>query len=81
LDDQITDDEIDGAYIKRGRECKFIQKSPEGNRPLGRSRRRRGYDIKIDMVEMGFGGDRIRAAQGRNQWHSLLNSTVNIQIP
>jgi hypothetical protein len=29
---------------------------PEGNRPLGRTRRRREDDIKMDLQDMGCGG-------------------------
>jgi len=29
---------------------------PEGNRLLGRPRRRRNYNLKMDIQEVGFGG-------------------------
>jgi hypothetical protein len=45
---------------------------PEGNRRLGRSRRRWEDDIKIDLREIGWGGmDWIYLAQDRDHWGSL----------
>jgi hypothetical protein len=41
---------------------------PEGNRPLGRPRRRWEDNIKINLREAGLGGtDWINLAQDRNQ--------------
>jgi hypothetical protein len=45
----------------------FVGK-PEGKRPLGRPRRRRVDNIKIDLGEIGCGGmDWIDLAQDRDQ--------------
>jgi hypothetical protein len=42
---------------------------PEGKRPLGRPRRRREDNIKMDLREMGVDGDNwIQLAQNRVQW-------------
>jgi hypothetical protein len=46
----------------------FVGK-PEGNRQLGRPRRRWEDNIKIDHREIGWGGmDSIDLAQDRDQW-------------
>ena len=38
---------------------------PEGKRPLGRPRRRWEDNIKMDLQEVGEGGDWMELAQGR----------------
>ena len=45
----------------------FVGK-PEGNRPLGRSRRRWEDNIKVDLQEVGRGcGDWMELAQDRDR--------------
>ena len=42
---------------------------PEGNRPLGRPRRRWEDNMKMDLQEVGCGGmDWIDVAQDRDNW-------------
>jgi hypothetical protein len=44
----------------------------EGRRPLGRPRRRREDNIKIDLREIGFGDvDWVHWAQDRDRWRAL----------
>jgi hypothetical protein len=46
---------------------------PEGNRPLGRPRRRWIDNIKMDLLEIEFNvGDWIGLAQDRCRWRELL---------
>jgi hypothetical protein len=55
---------------------------PEGRRPLGRPRRRWVYDIKMYLLEMGWGVvDWIGLAQDRNSWRALVNSVLNLRVP
>jgi hypothetical protein len=55
---------------------------PEGNRPLGRPRCRRGDSIKIDHREIGWDGmDWISLAQDRDQWKALVNTVMNLRVP
>jgi hypothetical protein len=54
----------------------------EGRRPLGRPRRRREDNIKMDLREIGFGDvDWIHLAQDRDGWRALVNTVMNLQIP
>jgi hypothetical protein len=54
----------------------------EGKRPLGRPRRRLVDNIKMDLVEVGWGDvDWIGLAQDRNRWRALVNSVLNLRIP
>jgi hypothetical protein len=55
---------------------------PEGKRPLGRPRRRWVDNIRMDLVEVGWGGvDWIDLAQDRNRWRALVNSLLNLRVP
>jgi hypothetical protein len=55
---------------------------PEGNRPLGRPRRRWVDDIKIDLRESVWDGiDWIDLAQERDQWRALMNTVMNLRVP
>jgi hypothetical protein len=51
---------------------------PEGRRPL----RRWVDNIKMDLIEIGWGGmDWIDLAQGRDQWRTHVNMVMNFQVP
>jgi hypothetical protein len=55
---------------------------PEGKRPLGRPRRRLEDNIKIDLIEIGWGGmDWINLAQDSDQWRALVNTVMNLKVP
>jgi hypothetical protein len=55
---------------------------PEEKRPLGRSRRRRVDNIKINLLEIGWGGvDWIGLAQDRDEWRALVNAVMNPRVP
>jgi hypothetical protein len=55
---------------------------PEARRPLGRSRRRRIDNIKMDLLEIGSSVvDWIGLAQDRYRWRALVNSVMNLQVP
>jgi hypothetical protein len=55
---------------------------PEGRRPLGRPRRRWLHNIRVDIVEVGWGDvDWIGLAQDRDRWRALVNSVLNLRVP
>jgi hypothetical protein len=55
---------------------------PEGNRPLGRARRRWVDNIKTDLRETGWDGvNWIDMAQDRDQWRALWNTVLNLRVP
>jgi hypothetical protein len=55
---------------------------PEGERPLGRPRRRWVDNIRTDLGEVGWGGvDWIGLAKDRNKWRALVNSVLNLRVP
>ena len=54
----------------------------EGEKPLGRPRRRWEDNIKMDLQEVGCGGmDWIELAQDRDRWQALLNALMNLWVP
>jgi hypothetical protein len=59
---------------------KLLVRKPEGKRPLGRSRPRSVDNIKIDLLEIGWGGvDWIGIAQDRYKWRALVNAVTNLR--
>jgi hypothetical protein len=54
---------------------------PEGKRPLGRPRRKWVDNIKMDLLEIGWGGvDWTGASQNRDRWRALLNAVMNLSV-
>jgi hypothetical protein len=61
---------------------KLLVGKPEGRRPLGRPRRRSVDNIRLDLVEVGWGDvDWIGLAQDRGRWRALVNSVLNLRVP
>jgi hypothetical protein len=54
----------------------------DGKRPLGRPRRRWLDNIRMALVEVGWGDvDCIGLAQDRDRWRALVNSLLNLRVP
>jgi hypothetical protein len=55
---------------------------PEGKRPLGRPRRRRMDNIKMDLLEIGLSVvDWIGLTQDRYRRRALVNAVTNLLVP
>ena len=55
---------------------------PEGERPLGRPRRRCVDNITMDLQEMGCRCmDWIGLAQDRDRWRTLVSTEMNLRVP
>ena len=54
---------------------------PEGNRPLGRPRRRWEDNIKMDIQEVEGGGDWKELDQDWDMWQALVNTVMNFRVP
>ena len=61
---------------------RVLMGKPEGKRPLGRPRRRREDNIKVDLQEVGGScGDWMELAQDRDRWRALVSTVRNLQVP
>jgi hypothetical protein len=71
------------AHVGEGRGVyRVLIGTPEGKRPLGRSRRRWEDDIKMDFRETGIDGAKwIRLAQDRVQWRAFVSTVMNLRVP
>jgi hypothetical protein len=61
---------------------RIFYEKPKGKGLLGRPRRRREDNIKMDLREIGWGGmDRIDLTQDRVQWGAVVNKVMNLRVP
>jgi hypothetical protein len=61
---------------------RLVLGKPEGRRPVRRPRHRWFDNIRMDLVEVGWGDvDWIGLAQDRDRWGALVNSVLNLQVP
>jgi len=52
-----------------------------GKRPIGRPRRRREDNIKLNIQKVGCEGmDWINATQDRDRWRTLVNAVMNLRV-
>ena len=63
-----------GAY-------RILVGKPEGKGPLVRPRRRWEDNIKMDLQEVGGGGDWMELAQDRDRWWALVGTVMNLRVP
>jgi hypothetical protein len=67
---------------RRGTRIDYCWESQKGKRPLGRPRRRRVDNIRMDLGEVGWGDvGWIGLAKDRNRWRALVNSVLNLRAP
>ena len=53
----------------------------EGKSPLGRPRHRWEDNIKMDLQEVGEGGDWMGLVQDRDRWRALVTAGMNFRFP
>jgi len=60
---------------------RVLEEKPEGMRPLGSPRHRRGDNIKMNLQEVGCGGmEWIKLAQDRDRWLALVNAVMDFRV-
>jgi hypothetical protein len=63
------------ARMEKRKAYRLLAGKSKGRRPLGRPRRRRLDNIRMDLVDVGCGDvDWIGLAQDRGRWRALMNS-------
>jgi hypothetical protein len=61
---------------------RLLMGKPEGKRLLGRPKRRWLDNIRMDLVEVGWGEvDLIGLTEDRDRWRALVNSVLNLRVP
>jgi len=68
---------------KRRAVYRVLVRTTEGKRAFGRPRPNWEDNIKMDLQEMGCGGDMdwIEVAQDKDRWRALVNAVVNLRVP
>jgi len=70
------------AHMGEGRGVhRVLVGKPDGKRPLGRPRHRWEDNIKMDLWEVGGGGDWMELAEDRDRWRALVNTVMNFRVP
>jgi hypothetical protein len=61
---------------------RILVAKPEGKRPLRRQRCRCVDNIKMYLIDTGWGAmDWIDLDQNRDQWRTLVNKLINLWVP
>jgi hypothetical protein len=68
--------------VEKRNAYRLLVGKPERKRPLGGQRRRWVDNIKMYVLEIGWGGvDWIGLAQDREKWRALVNAVMNLRVP
>jgi hypothetical protein len=63
------------------RAYRVLVRRSEGQKFLGRPKRRWEHTIKMDIQEVGWGIDGIDLAQERDRWLALVNAVIHLRVP
>ena len=71
------------AHMEQSRNAyRVLVGKPEGNRPLGRPRRRWEDNIRMDLREVGCDpGEWIVLAEDRDLWRVYVKAVMNLRVP
>ena len=71
------------AILEEGRSAfKILTGKYTGKRPLGRHRRRREDNIRMDLEEVGINKRNwVDSAMYRDYWRPFLNAAFNLRVP
>ena len=70
------------ARMEEGRRAfKIVTRKPTGRRPLGRPRRRCGYNIRTDLEEIVTNTRKaVDSTQDKDYWRALVNSALSLRV-
>jgi hypothetical protein len=69
-------------HAARMREKRNAYRLFEGKRSLGSSRHRWVNNIRMDLVDVGWGDvDWVGLAQDSDRWRACVNSVLNLRVP
>jgi hypothetical protein len=69
------------GHVARTGKGRILVGRPEGKRPLGRPRRRRKNNIKMDLREIGIdGANWIQLAQDSIQWLAFVSTVMSLRV-
>jgi hypothetical protein len=70
------------ARMREKNAYRLLVGNPKARWPLGRPRRRWVVNIRMGLVEVGWGDvDWIGLAQDSDRWRALVNSVLNLRVP
>jgi hypothetical protein len=68
--------------LEKRNACRILVGKPEGKRPLGRPRRRKVENIKMDLREIRWDGTGwINLVQNGDEWRALVNTVIKLWVP
>jgi hypothetical protein len=66
---------------RKAYEYMLLVGTPEGKRPRGKERRRWVDKIRMDLLEIGWGGvDCVDLAQDSHNWRAVVNVVMSLQV-
>ena len=70
-----------GAYGRGERCAQGSSGETRGKEAIGETQTRWEDNIKIDLKDVGGGGDWMELAQDRDGWRALVNTVMNFRVP
>jgi hypothetical protein len=60
--------------------ARLFMRNPEGNRPLGRTRRNDRMGSECVLGKLAAGVERIQLVQDRGRWRAVPNAVMNLRV-
>ena len=70
-----------GAYGGGERCAQGSSGETRGKETIGETQTQMACNIKMDVQDVGGGGDWMELAQDRDRWRALVNTVMNLWVP